>query len=742
MPRIARLWTDLELESSQFSVGLRKAVAESTAASARIQKTLGGIKASLLGAGAALASVGFMARAQEALDYASSLGEVAQQLGVTTADLQEYRYAATQAGISQEAMDKSLAKLTKTMGEARAGGKAQAETFRELNSLIGKDILASAESAGGAIPLIADALAKVEDPTKRARLETELFGKAGQQLDPLLSGGSRAVNELRDAAHSLGIVLSDRQIQDADKTADKLSELNTVLSANIASQVADNTASIYGFVDSIGAMIARIPDGIRALRNFWDEMAVVEAAGNSLLVPALTDQSAEKVREARARISSRNGAAAQSAVDSKLERAGLTFNRRKRPPAKSGDATPTPAASSARSRSRGGSGESAADKAERTRLWYEDQITRMKLDELSLQDQIIGSYRTRYAVAIARIEANKADFARDMAEQKGLTAAQRAELTAANDLVVQRETELADREKFVGMQREAFDLFAAENDALQESARAQVDMARTAGERRAAELRLLDLQKEAERAQIELVLATESTASAAWQNAQRRKDGLDGVYADRAAAVKRDTMGPMARYLDSLPRTAGEIGEAYEEIAVRGIDRMNASLGTAIQKTLGLKGAVGELISEMLLLEAKRTLFGAGGGGLFSTIASFFGTKVDTNVSSISAATSASLSAMTLPKLARGGVIEGFAGIDRNVLSINGRPTAMVSAGERISVTPDKMRPANDTGLQVVQHISLAGGVDLASRTEVYRIAAATKQATLAAMNDMSRRRG
>lgn len=36
------------------------------------------------------------------LDYASSLGETAQQLGVTTAALQEYRYAATQAGLSQE----------------------------------------------------------------------------------------------------------------------------------------------------------------------------------------------------------------------------------------------------------------------------------------------------------------------------------------------------------------------------------------------------------------------------------------------------------------------------------------------------------------------------------------------------------------------------------------------------------------------------------------------------------------
>lgn len=713
MPQIGRLWTDLELESSQFTVGLRKAVAESAAASSKIQKTLGAIRTGLVAGAGAIAGMGLVSAAREALDYASSLGEVASQLGVTTRDLQEYRYVATQVGVSQETMDKSLAKLTVTMGQAREGSKAQAAAFRELNSLIGKDILASAQGAGDAIPLISEALGKIEDPTRRARLEVALFGRAGQQLDPLLRDGAAGVNNLRDAAHSLGVVLSERQIQDADDTADKLSSLNTALSANIASAVASNAREIYNLVDSLTRLAAQIPNTIRAMLDLKDR-ALQEAGQDMMTLGALTMQPG-MVRDGAAiaaaagdRRNSRKGAAAQSAVDAKMELAGLSYEKR------GGGGrriltpgTGTPAAAKGRTPRGGGGGESAAEKAERARVWYEEQITRSKIDELAVQDQIVESASSRYALAIGRIDADRKSFAQDLKEREGLTAAQRAELTAANESVLQKELELADQEKYRAEAREGYELFAAANDAQQETVRAQIDTARTAGERRDAELRLLELQKQAEKAQLELVLATESTASAAADNARRRLEGLDGIYGARAAGVRRDTMGPLEAYRDSLPKTAAEVGEAYEQIAVRGIERMNDALGDSIKRTLGLKGAVGDLISEILVLEAKRMLF-SGSGGFLSAIGKLVGVAsgggFDAAAVDAGAASAADSLARNLPRFATGGSmpVGGRSGIDRNVLSINGRPRALVSASERIHVTPDKLRAANDSTVQVV----------------------------------------
>lgn len=199
--------------------------------------------------------VTLVALAKRGLDYASSLGEVSQQLGVTTRDLQVYTYAASQAGIEQATIEKGLAKLTLTIGKAQLGAEGPAKAFDALGisieSLKGK-------SAGDVIPRIADGLAKIKDPAQRAALEVELFGKAGQKLDTLLSGGSKGINELSDAAERLGLVLSDEQIANADETADKLSAVKQVLEANVAKVVADNANSILSLANAFGTLSGEV----------------------------------------------------------------------------------------------------------------------------------------------------------------------------------------------------------------------------------------------------------------------------------------------------------------------------------------------------------------------------------------------------------------------------------------------------------------------------------------------------
>jgi hypothetical protein len=68
--------------------------------------------------------------AKQAVEVVGSLGEVADQLGVTTDTLQTFRYAATQVGVSQDELDGSLAKLTKTIGwRPTVGNKAAIDSF-------------------------------------------------------------------------------------------------------------------------------------------------------------------------------------------------------------------------------------------------------------------------------------------------------------------------------------------------------------------------------------------------------------------------------------------------------------------------------------------------------------------------------------------------------------------------------------------------------------------------------------
>jgi len=227
------------------------------AALGNLKAKLGALDANVGLGGIASAATGvtLIALAKRGLDYASSLGEVSQQLGVTTKDLQVYRYAASQVGIEQEEMDRGLAKLTLTLGKAKLGAEEPAEAFGALGISIAS---LNGKAAGDVIPRIAEGLSKISDPAKRAAIEVQLFGKAGQKLDTLLTGGAKGVAALADEAERLGLVLSDKQIQDADRTADKLSELKQQLEARIAGVVAENAGAIYNLANALATLTGKV----------------------------------------------------------------------------------------------------------------------------------------------------------------------------------------------------------------------------------------------------------------------------------------------------------------------------------------------------------------------------------------------------------------------------------------------------------------------------------------------------
>jgi hypothetical protein len=255
---IGSLLVSLGLDDAKFRSGLTDA-----------QKTLRRTESQFKKMGSTFSSVGrnmslvmapiaagLIAAAKHGLDYASSLGEVAQQVGVTTRELQEFRYAASQVGVSQDEMDKGLAKLSVTLGKAAGGAKSAMKPFSELGVSV-TDANGKVKTAGMVIPELADALAKIEDPARRAALEVAIFGKTGQKLDTLLSGGSAAINQLRDAAQKLGIVLSDKDIQNADDAADKFAAIKQVLTAKIGAVVAQNADAIVSAVTKIADVLTR-----------------------------------------------------------------------------------------------------------------------------------------------------------------------------------------------------------------------------------------------------------------------------------------------------------------------------------------------------------------------------------------------------------------------------------------------------------------------------------------------------
>ena len=276
---IGQLKVVLGLETAAFETGAKRAAAQVDHFGSKAEKM--GYQIGTMGKALGAAAVAFAGSqifstlkdlTMRGLDYASSLGEQAQQLGVTTDALQEYRYAASQVGLESADMDQALSQLTKRIGQAAEGAKKPAEAFKTLGISL-RDTQGNLLTAGDAIPLIADALAKIPDPAARAALEVDLFGKSGQKLDTLLAGGAGAVNGLRDAAHKLGIVLSSEQIQKADDAADKLSAVKQVMEARIAGVVADNADAILKLADALSKLIEKAIKAAQAMHDFVNSPA-------------------------------------------------------------------------------------------------------------------------------------------------------------------------------------------------------------------------------------------------------------------------------------------------------------------------------------------------------------------------------------------------------------------------------------------------------------------------------------
>ncbi len=155
---------------------------------------------------------------------ADRLNDAADRIGTTTEALQGLGFAADISGSSADSMMQGMKFLTKTIGEASGGSKEAVKAFHNLGVSF-KNADGSLKNGADLFPEIADALAKIEDPTKRAALSMGVFSRAGQELQPFLAKGAQNIRDLQDEFVALGGVFEKTFVEDsalAQDNADKL----------------------------------------------------------------------------------------------------------------------------------------------------------------------------------------------------------------------------------------------------------------------------------------------------------------------------------------------------------------------------------------------------------------------------------------------------------------------------------------------------------------------------------------
>ncbi|MBB5684289.1 phage tail tape measure protein [Sphingobium boeckii] len=582
-------------------------------------------------------SVDAIVRAAAAgLDYASSLQEVADQLGVTTGDLQFYRYVATQTGISQDEMDAGLQKLTKTLGQAAAGGKNQGQSFKDLGVNI-RDANGDLRTAGDILPDIAEGLSKLESPVLLNAKGTELFGKAAFKLIPALQGGAAGINELAGAYKRLGIELTPQQIANADAAADKLADVKKVLEARIAGVVADNADQILRLVEALAKLADKAIKAADAYAK-WVRIGnapnkagdvAFEAPGGLFTVRTGVSQGVKAgpaptsaTPRVRAPASAFIGTSAFNPAPESLRRQNKFFGA---------DAEFTAAAVAPRvTKALLSGGEKSARAIDAYAVEIEQATAALALAEAEAKDD-------RNAMAEAqrmRIEADRKDANFRVEQSDKITRSQKAEQIAINDRMAAAQIELVNANERKRISDETRDtnekLLRMDLDALDDHQRtleSGADLAVTRRERLEIERRILAAQQEIERKVLEEAIARGEILDVA----QARRN-LEARQVNERGSLDRGNLSPGQQYLDDLKTEAGDINDAFERIAVGGARDLEESLSRGAAKALGLKGAVGSIIGEFARLAVQKAflmLFSsggtAGGGSIFSSIGSALG---------------------------------------------------------------------------------------------------------------------
>ena len=187
-----------------------------TSALAKVGKSLLSFKAGLI-AVAGIAGMGLLIKSS--IQVIDKLGKVSSKLGVTSQELQRFRFAAKLAGVEETALDMGLQRFIRRVGEAAQGTGEAKDALKKMGIQL-TNSNGSVRSATDLLGQVSEALKNTKDPAERLRLAFKLFDSEGVAMVNMLKNGKTALNSTMMEADKLGFVLSDKVVAASQRVND------------------------------------------------------------------------------------------------------------------------------------------------------------------------------------------------------------------------------------------------------------------------------------------------------------------------------------------------------------------------------------------------------------------------------------------------------------------------------------------------------------------------------------------
>ena len=205
--------------------------------------------------------------------------KMSAKTGMSVLNLSQLKFAAEQSGASIENIGKGMKNMANVLFEAGEG----TATYTDLLAALGLTVDDfKGKSPDQAFELMSNAIRGVEDPMERAAIASQVFGKAGVELLPMINTSAEGMQALRDEADKLGI--SFVSAADAVEFTDKLNALKQAFFGIMITLAQALLPTINAMMPVITNLIVKIREWVQAHPGLSTAFATVGTALGALMV--------------------------------------------------------------------------------------------------------------------------------------------------------------------------------------------------------------------------------------------------------------------------------------------------------------------------------------------------------------------------------------------------------------------------------------------------------------------------
>ena len=184
----------------------------------------------------------------------AEIGKTSEKLGLTSDQFQRLSYAANIGEVSAERLQISFSKMNLGLGQLSKNQGAFVTGLRRIDPQL-VTTLRHTKDSHEAFLALADAVAKTEDPHKRAAMAVAAFGRGGQDLIPFLLKGKEGIAALEAQTQDYVTLIGDDGVQASKKFVEEQKHLKMMTDGVGVSIMQSLLPAINPLLDKVNAWV-------------------------------------------------------------------------------------------------------------------------------------------------------------------------------------------------------------------------------------------------------------------------------------------------------------------------------------------------------------------------------------------------------------------------------------------------------------------------------------------------------